>query len=289
MRLGNAASDLEGWAANVEAGVAEAAAGGADVLVLPEWIAKQWLAFAPRNLTGHDEVAWLAEHTTPALELIRPLTARHGVALVAGSMPVAAPDDTPPWRNRAHVLLPDGRETHHDKLCLTPSERDPTDWNLSTGSAVRTFDLGGVRCAVLICLDIELPALSARLAAAGIDVLLVPSYTSRLSGYSRVFSCARARAVELLCAVCPVGCFGELKGANGTFFQSTSAAAVYIPCEPELGMTGVLDELPPRASGEGRGPMLISDVPVSRIRALRESEAGEVWPGAWDASSVVVS
>lgn len=289
MNLGHTAPDLEGWAANVEAGVAEAAAGGADVLVMPEWIAKQWLAFAPRDLTGRDEVAWLAEQTPEALELIQPCAARHGIALVPGSMPVHSSDDTPPWLNRAHVLLPDGRATHHDKLCLTPSERDPTDWNLSTGSVVRTFDLNGVRCAVLICLDIELPALSARLAAAGIDVLLVPSYTSRLSGYSRVFSCARARAVELLAAVCPVGCFGELTGANGTVFQSTSAAAVYIPCEPELGMTGVLDELPTRDRGEGRGTMLISDVPVGRIRALRESEAGEVWPGAWDASKVTVS
>jgi len=214
---------------------------------------------------------------------------RYGVALVPGSLPVRSPTDSSPWRNRAQLLLPDGRETHHDKLCLTPSERDPTDWNLSTGSKVLTFDLASARCAVLICLDVELPALSARLAAADIDIVLVPSYTSRLSGYSRVFSCARARAVELLAAVCPVGCFGELTGANGTVFQSTSGAAVYLPCEPELGMTGVLDELPSRDSGEGRGPMLIKDVPVGRLRALRESSAGEVWPGAWDASSITVA
>lgn len=289
MHLGHVAPNLARWAANIEAGVAEAAAGGADVLVMPEWIAKQWLAFAPPDLTGRDEVPWLAERTPEALELIRPFAARYGIVLLPGSMPVHSAGDAPPWLNRAHVLLPDGRETHHDKLCLTPSERDATDWNLSTGSAVRTFDLDGVRCAVLICLDVELPALSARLAAAGIDVLFVPSYTSRLSGYSRVFSCARARAVELLCAVCPVGCFGELTGANGTVFQSTSGAAVYMPCEPDLGMSGVLDELPVRDVGEGPGPLLIADVPVGRIRALREGSAGEVWPGAWDASRIVVT
>lgn len=287
-RLGHVAPDLERWAAAVEAKVAEAAGQGAEVLVVPEWIAKQWLAFAPADLAGRDEVAWLAERTPDALALMRPLAARHGIALVAGSMPVHSPDDSPPWLNRAHVFLPDGGEVHHDKLCLVPSERDPDDWNLSTGSVVRTFDLNGVRAAILICLDIELPALSARLASAGIDMLLVPSYTSRLSGYSRVFSCARARAVELLSAVCVVGCFGELRTANGTAFQSTAGAAVYVPCEPDLGMTGILDEIPPRAAGEGPGPLLVSDVPVGRIRAMRSESSGEVWPGAWDASGITV-
>lgn len=289
MRLGHVAPDLASWAAAVEARTAEAAARGAEVLVMPEWIAKQWLAFAPANLTGPEEVAWLAERTPEALALIRPLAARHGIALLPGSMPVHSPDRSPPWLNRAHIFLPDGTEFHHDKLCLTPSERDPDDWNLSTGSVVRTFDLNGARAAILICLDIELPALSARLAAAGIDILLVPSYTSRLSGYSRVFSCARARAVELLCTVCVVGCFGEFRTANGTAFQSTAGASVYVPCEPELGMTGVLEELPPRETGEDAGPLLVADIPVGRIRRLRNESTGEVWPGAWDASGITVS
>ena len=289
LRLGNAAPDLAHWAAAVEARMAEAADRGAALLVMPEWVAKQWLAFAPKDLAGRDEVAWLADRAPEALELIRPCAARHGITLLAGSMAVHSPDDAPPWRNRAHVFLPDGTEVHHDKLCLTPSERDPGEWNLSTGSTVRTFDLGGVRAAVLICLDLELPALSAKLATAGLDVLFVPSYTSRLSGYSRVFSCAKARAVELLCTVCAVGCFGELHTANGTMFQSTGGASVYIPCEPGLGMIGVLEEIPPRFTGEGPGPLLVADVPVGQIRALRTEPSGEAWPGAWDASHITIS
>lgn len=289
MRLGRVAPDLERWAAAVEEGLAAAAARGAEVVVMPEWIAKQWLAFSPPDLESRDQVAWLADQTPGALELLRPLAARHGLALLAGSMPVNSPQDNPPWLNRAHLFLPDGGEIIHDKLCLTPSERDPQDWNLSTGSQVKVFDLNGVRTAILICLDIELPALSARLASAGIDVLLVPSYTSRLSGYSRVFSCAKARAVELLASVCVVGCFGELRTPGGSTFESTSGAAVYVPCEPELGMTGIIEELPPRAAGEGAGPMLVADAPVARIRTLRQGSAGEVWPGAWDASHIVLA
>lgn len=289
MRLGHVAPDLARWAAAVEDGLAQAAARGAQVLVIPEWIAKQWLAFSPPDLESRNEVAWLAERTPEALELLRPLAARHGVALLPGSMPVRSPQHDPPWLNRAHLFLPNGEEFIHDKLCLTPSERDPKEWNLSTGSHVRVFDLNGVRTAILICLDIELPALSARLASAGIDVVLVPSYTSRLSGYSRVFSCAKARAVELLATVCVVGCFGELRTPGGSAFESTSGAAIYVPCEPELGMNGIIEELPPRAAGDGAGPMLVADVPVGRIRALREGSTGEVWPGVWDASHVVLS
>jgi predicted amidohydrolase len=288
MRLEHVAPDMARWAAAVEAVMAEAAGRGAEVLVMPEWAAKQWLAFAPPDLSCRREIPWLAGQAPEALDLLKPLAERHGVALLPGTTAVHSENLSPPWVNRAHLLLPDGSVLHHDKLCLTPSERDPDDWHLSTGSRVDVFDLNGVRTAMLICLDIELPALSARLASAGIDLLLVPSYTSRLSGYSRVFSCARARAVELLCGVCVVGCFGKFRTANASEFQSTGGAAVYVPCEPELGMTGVLDEIPARDQGEGRGPLLVADVPVGKIRALREQATGEVWPGAWDASRVTL-
>lgn len=286
VRLGHAGSNMDAWLAAVDAGMAEAAARGARVLVMPEWIAKQWLAFAPANLATREEVAWLAAQAPAALDGLRPLPGKHGVALLAGSMPVYDGTLSPPWLNRAHLLLPDGNVIEHDKLCLTPSERDPDDWHLSSGSRVRVFDLDGVRTAMLICLDVELPALSARLAAADIDMLLVPSYTSRLSGYSRVYACARARAIELLTTVCVVGCFGELHTANASTFVSTSGAAVYVPCEPELGMRGVVDELPPRDSGDGPGPILVVDVPVGVVRALRAGAHGEVWPGAWSADHV---
>lgn len=286
VRLGSTEADLDDWVAAVDTGMAQAAARGARLLVMPEWIAKQWLAFAPAQLEARDEVSWLASQTPAALEALRPLPRRHGLALLAGTMPVRDASLSPPWLNRAHLLLPDGGAVHHDKLCLTPSERDPGDWNLSAGSGVRVFDLHGVRTAILVCLDVELPALSARLAAADIDMLLVPSYTSRLSGYSRVFSCAKARAIEMLTTVCVVGCFGELRGANGSTFTSTSGAAVYVPCEPELGMRGVTDELPPRDSGDGPGIMLVADVPVGVVRELRAQAGGEVWPGTWSAEHV---
>src|SRR3546814_20671656 len=66
--------------------------------------------------------------------------------------------------------------------------------------------------------------------------------TANLSGYSRVFSCAKARAIELLCAVAATGVIGRAPGSthNPT---NVSARAIYLPCDPTLGKAGV-----PRAS-----------------------------------------
>src|SRR3546814_13551925 len=68
--------------------------------------------------------------------------------------------------------------------------------------------------------------------------------TAKLSGYSRVFSCAKARAIELLCAVAATGVIGRAPGStqNPT---NVSACAVYLPCEPSLGMDGVLGPTAP--------------------------------------------
>ena len=108
--------------------------------------------------------------------------------------------------------------------------------------------------------------------------------TANLAGYNRVFSCARARATELLAAVCAVGCIGavirpqELPG-------STSGAAVYLPCDRAFTSTGIAAEFPPIDRHEDRGPMLVvPDVPIARMRALRRTGA-EVWPGAWHAAT----
>jgi predicted amidohydrolase len=62
---------------------------------------------------------------------------------------------------------------------------------------LRVWEFGGVRFAVIICLDIEIPEISAKLRGRGVDVILVPSATETILGVERVDRCASARAVEL--------------------------------------------------------------------------------------------
>jgi len=275
---------LDAWAAQVDARLAEARTTGARLLVMPEYMSLQWLSFAPPGLTVADEIPWMASQAEAALSRLRPLVARHGVGLLAGTLPVVKPDaapDEPPYLNRAWLLLPDGREIAQDKLCLTPGEKDPRYWNLTTGDRLGIVEWDGLRLAVLICLDIELPDLAARLAPFEVDLVLVPSQTSQLSGYSRVFSCAKARAVELLAAVCAVGGVGRAAGPSA--LANTSGASAFLPCEAILGHEGVHASLPPSDRAEGMGAMLIArDLPIGEIRRLRQG-AAEVWPGAWRA------
>ncbi len=280
-------ANVESWVKGVDRTMSRAAGQGASLLVMPELLCEQWLAFAPRGLRGDQEIPWMAQQAELALPALRRLPMRHGMALAAGSMPVRVElDGKVSYRNRAHLLLPDGRELAHDKLCLTPGERDPEGWEMATGNLVRVIEWMGLRVAVIICLDVELPALSARLSSCDLDLLLVPSMTERLSGYHRVFGCAKARAVELLCTVCVVGCIGPATTARPRP-GNVSGAALYVPCEPLLGETGVLATTPPKAESDGPGPLLVADVPVASIRSLRRRGA-EVWPGAWPAEHLVI-
>ncbi|SME89529.1 Predicted amidohydrolase [Tistlia consotensis] len=278
---------LDGWAALVDRRMAEARAQGAELLVMPEYCSEQWLSFAPAELKLTDEIAWMAAQSEAALAAIRDLPAKHDMALLAGTLPVPfdpQDDSVPPFLNRAHLLLPDGRIVRQDKLCLTPGERDPAGWNLSTGDAVKIVEWKGVRLATLICLDVEMPALSSLLAPLDLDLLLVPSMTSKLSGYSRVFGCAKARAVELQCAVATVGVIGS--AATGKPREgNVSGASLFVPCEEPLGHTGKVAEVPPAGSAEDAGPLLVAEVPLATIRELKQGKA-EVWPGAWRADHV---
>jgi predicted amidohydrolase len=279
---------LAAWAAMVEAQMIEAKARGADLLVMPEYAAEQWLSFAPAGLTLAEEVPWLASQAEAGLAAIAGLPAKHGLALLAGTMPVDC-DEPPvymdsPYVNRAHLLLPEGRVLHQDKLCLTPNEKNPEGWCLAPGERLEVFEWRGLRLVVVICLDIELPALAALVAPYLPDIVLVPSMTSQITGYRRVFACARARAVELQAAVGAVGVIGKAS-PNKEKATNVSGAAIYLPCEDSLGETGLVDEIPPAGAVEGPGPLLVGRIPVAELRRLREG-AAEVWPGAWSAAHV---
>lgn len=275
---------LEAWVDRVDARMAEAAASGARLLVMPEYVTEQWLAFKPEGLTTDREIPWLADLAPEALELLKPLPAKHGIGLLAGTMPWHVDGRQ---RNRAWLLLPDGRAIAQDKLCLTPFEMDPKSWMLTPGDSLEIVEWDGLTIATLVCLDVEMPALSSLLAPHRPDLLLVPSMTERRTGHARVFGCAKARAVELMCAVAVTGVVGATPGTTWNPVN-TSGAAVYLPCEPSLGQTGVYAETPPIDRHWGDGAMLLArDIPVGAIRALRE-RGSEVWPGAWTAGHVRV-
>ncbi|NRG19089.1 nitrilase [Rhizobiales bacterium] len=283
VNLGAEARSLEAWLERVQGRALEARAQGARLLLMPEFVSEGFLAWKPDGLAQAGEIAWLASQTPAAIEGLRALVDRHGLSIVAGSMPFA---DDSGHTNRTYALLADGRTLTYDKLCLTPPEKNPADLNLTAGRRLTVFELEGVRIALLICLDVELPAISMRLALLAPDLILVPSMTQQLSGYHRVYGCAKARAVELMTSVAVCGTVGVAKG-NALQETNVSGAALYVPCEPQLGSDGIAASHPPVDGMAGEEPFVIADVPVGVVRRLREGGA-EVWPGLWTGDHIEV-
>jgi len=283
LNLGFAPASPAEFAAHIDARMAEAARQGARLAVFPEYAIEAALAWKPAGLPPTGEMTFLAGAGAELLELLKPMPARHGVSLLCGSMPVAREGG---HTNTAILLTADGREIRQDKLSLTPGEQDSESWVLTPGTVLNTFELDGLRMAILICLDVEMPALSCLLAPEKIDLLLVPSMTEKRSGYHRVFGCAKARAVELMTAVAVCGTVGAAKGTT-QMETNVSGASLFLPCEEDLGFTGIGGEIAPTGGEAGEEPFLIAEVPVEKLRRLRGGSA-EVWPGAWSASHIAI-
>ncbi|MGM0561271.1 MAG: nitrilase-related carbon-nitrogen hydrolase [Pseudomonadota bacterium] len=290
VNLAQPLASLDAWQVQLTNKIRQAKAEGSALLVLPEYACEQWLSFAPADLPATGEIPWMAEQAETAVEMAGALAQEHDIALLAGSMPVKdqqAAHGTVPFVNRAWLCLPDGRRIGQDKLCLTPAEQDPGDWLLSPGRQLKLIHWRGLRIVILICLDCELPDLAGQVSALQPDLILVPSQTSRPSGYHRVFHCARARAIESMTAVAAVGVIGA--AATGRARDGYHAgAALFLPCEPELGDDGDGGSLPGLDSCDDEGPVLSVDIPIERLRALRRGGA-EVWPGPWSARHIELS
>ncbi|PWE34361.1 nitrilase [Maritimibacter sp. 55A14] len=276
------------WLDGLDKVAAEAAAQGSALLVAPEYVSEAWLIWQKPGFAARDEAALMAQAGAAMGPGIQGVADRHGIDILAGTWPVA--DGAGRYQNGAHLYRAGGASPLvQRKLCPTPNERAPDRWAIRPHDGLSVFGWNGLTCAILTCLDIELPALSARLAreAPGLDLILCPSMTRQMSGYSRVFACARARAVELMATVAVVGVTGTTPLGEGR--PNVSGAAVYLPCEPALGFDGRFAEIGPFDAAPAGDPLGLRlharDIPVGLIRQLRGAGA-EVWPGGWDASGL---
>lgn len=215
---GVAAKSPAGFAAVVVDCVEASWDNGADLVLLPEftWVGLEPLV-EPKTLQRVAEVFW--GELLPALKslLIRP-----GKAVVLGTVPFWDAERQE-LRNRAPILVAD-RILYQDKLHLTPWESD-----FSPGTELRLWEFAGLRFAVVICLDIEIPEISTKLRGAGVDVMLVPSATETVLGVERVDRCASARAVELGCIVGVCHLTG--KAEAGLIDENVGRTAVYFPSQ----------------------------------------------------------
>lgn len=196
------------WQENLaiaEALVTQAAAAGAQFLVLPEFFplisADERERWGRREVFGHGPIQdWLAATAV-----------RHGVWLVAGSIPLEA-DDPGKIRNSCLVFSPAGNCIgRYDKIHLFGFNQGDEHYNeaayIEAGTQPVAIDLPWGRVALSICYDLRFPELYRSLAP--VDLILVPAAFTETTGRAHWQILLRARAIENQCYVLAVGQGGE--------------------------------------------------------------------------------
>ncbi|MDP2087304.1 MAG: carbon-nitrogen hydrolase family protein [Gemmobacter sp.] len=244
MKLAAAAYPLDwfdtwdGYVAKLSDWVARGAATGADLLVFPEYAALELASLGGAAAAGDTQgvLAEAARHRDAVDALHLDLAARHGVHVLGGSGPVftgARPV------NRATLYGPSGIVGHQDKQIMTRFER--RDWDVVPGNALQVFDTPFARLGVVICYDSEFPLLARALVEAGVEVLLAPSCTETVAGFTRVRVGSMARALESQCPVVHAPLVGAAPWCAGVE-MNRGRAAIYGPPDAGWPETGVLAE-----------------------------------------------
>lgn len=292
VNLEPALPDLQTWLAQLESRVAQTAARGAHMLVLPEFACAQWLSFAPIALPAANIMGWLAECGSIALETIAVLAAKYGVTILPGTIPFATSPvgGQPAFLNRAWLITPDGARHPQDKLSLTPLEAHGAGGITVHGDTINVIAWNNLRVAMIICLDAEFTHLWSRLGKLDLDLIIIPAKTDMITGYNRVFSCARARAIELQTAVCVLGAVGAPFGQPLTD-TGVGGASVFTPCDVGVLLDGVHATIAPQPAALMADFVLMAvDIPVGACRRLRNGLAeAEVCPALWKADHLVIN
>ncbi len=189
-------------AANLDAAarlLAEAAAGGAALAVLPEYFC----------LLGRRDTDKLDVAETPGEGPIQAFLAdaarRHGLWIVGGTLPLKTED---PARvlNSNTVWAPDGSlAAHYDKIHLFSFEQGEERYDegrvLRAGDKPVALQAGRLRLGLSVCYDLRFPELYRALMRPPCDLLSVPSAFTVPTGRAHWELLLRARAVENQCYV----------------------------------------------------------------------------------------
>lgn len=243
----------------------EAAAGGARVAVLPEYLSLELGAsFAPPvrdDLPA--SLAALQAHRADWCALFSDLARDTGLWIVAGTFLLdlgEARHRSGRYRNRADLFSPDGGHGWQDKLQLTGFEKKTGV--IDGGDALKVFEIDGLRVGIAICYDIEFPLPVRAQCAAGARLLLVPSCTDTAAGATRVRVGALARALENRCFVAQAVTAGEADWSPA-LDMNTGDATLYAPMDVGLPDDGIL------ATSAGTDGWAFADIDPARLDASR--------------------
>lgn len=241
----------------IEAGrlIAEAAAGGAKLVVLPE-------NFAIMGLKESDKVAIREpDGTGPIQDFLAQQARRHNVWLVGGTIPLESSDAR---KVRAACLLfnhKGERVARYDKIHLfdvhieESGEHYVESETIEPGSGPAIVETPFGRLGLAVCYDLRFPELFREMVDQQVDVIALPSAFTAITGKAHWETLIRARAIENLCYLVAAAQGGY--HANG---RETHGHSMIV--EP---WGTVMDRLP-------RGAGVVSaEVDSARLRSLRKT------------------
>lgn len=174
--------------------LAEAAAGGAALVALPEY-------FCLMGFQDTDKIAFAETPGDPAAPIQKMLAdaARElGLWIIGGTLPMKTAT-TGKVRNACCVFAPDGTQVaRYDKIHLFRYDNGRETYDegqvLEAGDTPVTVQAGPLRVALSVCYDLRFPELFRSLPAA--DLLSVPAAFTYTTGEKHWELLLRARAVE---------------------------------------------------------------------------------------------
>ena len=232
-----APADFAAFAERQAAVLGAAAAQGARVAVLPEYLSLELAATfdAGTRADLHASLAAIQRYREDWLALYARLAASLDMYIVAGTFLLAQGNGR--YRNRCDVFAPQGAHLWQDKLQLTGFEKGLGV--IEGGDALKVFDLDGVRTGVAVCYDSEFPLPVRAQAEAGARLLLVPSCTDTEAGATRVRVGCLARALENRVFVAQSVTAGEAPWSPALDIN-TGEAAVFAPMDRGFPADGVV-------------------------------------------------
>ena len=189
--------DRERNLAEAERLIAEAAADGAQLVLLPEYFC--FMGFKDTDKLSIRE----AYRDGPIQRFLADAARRHGVWVIGGTLPLTAPE---PERvlNTTLVFDPQGNEAaRYDKIHLFSFEKGTESFNeartIRPGDTVTTFNAPFGRVGLSVCYDLRFPELYRKLGDCAL--IVVPSAFTYTTGRAHWETLLRARAVENQCYV----------------------------------------------------------------------------------------
>ena len=199
--------------------IAQAAAQGADLVMLPETVG--FMEPVPGLL--HEKAC--PESETPALGAFAQDAAKAGVWLLIGSLVVTS-EVAGKLANRSLLIDPKGKvAARYDKIHLFDvelgeGERYRESANYRPGDQLVDAQIPWGILGMSVCYDLRFPQLYRSLAQRGAMFLSVPAAFTRPTGQAHWHTLLRARAIENGCFVfAPAQC-GEHEGGRKTYGHS---------------------------------------------------------------------